>query len=604
MKKAIRFSILVVLVLLLALSCDNNASTGNNTGDASTSLFEEKTIESIGKATLDGNKTFTLEGDYKVGDGVLIKKNSRAVNNTTEGDKYYKTDSGYFLVVAQKDGSIAFEPSAMGLEEGESISIGKFNNSNDFKITVKEHKANSKHNIVEEFYYLDFTSPEFSSLNKQDVVVRLTSLNFGGKFSIITSNNVLTNNEGSKDYSEESGIGIIHVWSSEADEDVPPHRIHVVNPIDIKKGDSDIKLSSLFSILRVKASSLDEEKEYCISISGLGEETVSKIAETRYFKKTLLRNRRGEDIGIAIPYYFPEKDGGTIVYYVGHPETDALLDIDLEDFYTSLTSVDCTVSLIEKPDYVTSYNDLTDVTSDSNSAVDLQAAYDSSAGSFLTVSLRASKEKNIKIKTEKDIKGYSNGYYYYSGVSTGSGDFGLPTNKKKVNLNSICYAVVKLSKDVEEGQKIATVSEVEIKKVEMGTYTFRSDIEYPQYVSESDNQVRYSGNVFLSNNEGADFRKGKFMLDNSSIPLSIVDGDLLYNGETFSHTSYRDDGTEGRLRISAYNEDDISLTYCFEIDSFIYTSATEKSITGTVLILNGNEVKNEYKNVSFVYSEE
>ena len=69
-----------------------------------------------------------------------------------------------------------------------------------------------------------------------------------------------------------------------------------------------------------------------------------------------------------------------------------------------------------------------------------------------------------------------------------------------------------------------------------------------------------------------------------------------------SNTGFFNNGVDGRYRISGYNKEDSSILYIFDIDAFIYTSETEKSITGTVYLMKGKEVTATYKDVTFAYN--
>lgn len=75
--KAVRNIFVVLFMLALILSCDPSSGTNNAEIDKSSDAsFDEKTISAIGKLTITSTGTIRVEGDFKAGDGVLIKPGS------------------------------------------------------------------------------------------------------------------------------------------------------------------------------------------------------------------------------------------------------------------------------------------------------------------------------------------------------------------------------------------------------------------------------------------------------------------------------------------------------------------------------------------------
>ncbi len=554
--------------------------------------------------TVTGTEKFSVNGSYKVGDGVLIKagNTSRAVSqseDTTDDTTYYKTDNGYYLVMVEKEGTLEFKPEIMQLAEGETISIGKFNNTYDFEITTEEHKANNLHNISEEYYYVDFSSPEFNDLKKSDIVIRQTGLALAENFSAITGKTVY-NTYAPIDFSDESGFGIIQKRNENRQFEQPSYKIHVVNPIDIGVGKS-AALTDLFSVLRIDSSSFVSGKEYCVEISGLDSEIVTAIAKEDYFEKTVLSNAdHGYVEGLAIPYFFPED--GKIVFYIGTFEEDMMLDIDFESFYTKLTSVNCSASIIEKPEYIASAKDYNDAAGEN---VTLTAGYDSN--DFITIVFTSTKDAKINLSAADNLDGCEStmGYFYHSrgyggGISLSSGiDYDIYSGY-------MGYTVLNLAgREVKSGDEVGKIKLLEEKKITAG-HVYKHESQSIYYVSEQGE--RWEGNYFIvgAYKEGNEFRAGTFVCTSTEKELEnfyIKDGDMGQTGKEFTDTFKNYSGNDNRCRYSFSCEQD-NLTYNFEIDEFSYISATDKSITGTMIITQGATEKAKYENVSFVWQPE
>ncbi len=601
--------------------------------DSGADAFEENTIQSVGSATISGSGKIKITGNFKAGDGILIKPNTQTRALTRSGDgtdaepsgepdssqdgesntdsdtesstEYYKTGNGYYLVMAEEDGEVEIEPEKMNLSEGETVTVGKFNNENDFTITVDEFSKNNVRNILEEYYYADF-STEFTGLDKSDVVIRPTNLTGSTKVIIITKNNgVDANVEGSVDYSDETSLGLLFSVSIGTYSTEPPARLHIVNPIDLSVNDTDKKLTDLFSIVRIKADSLVSDKEYCLQITGVDADTIKAIAGNKYFQKTLLRDNQGSDCGLAIPYFSTEN--GTITYYIGSFTEDRMLDIDFESFYTGLESVNYGISIIEKPENIPSVASFTDITG--SATVTLNSLYDSS--DILTVPYKASAKSKVKLTPA--ITNYTSyGYYYYyfetgnGGCESGAGGLGLHAYKDGTNyeLNTIAYFVITLTNGgIKAGEAVATFEKKVTEKYKSGyVYTFKEGSS-GKYVSSSGAIV--DGITMFFEDEGKDFISGSFVCDSTATELaglSMEDGFYYCNGQPFGYCNTTYNGTGHRVEKHGYKEEDPTVTYFFEIEKFDYTSATEKSITGKMILLKDNKETKSFDNVSFVWT--
>lgn len=518
---------------------------------------------------------------------------------------YYTTDNGYYLVMVSEDGVLEFDSDKMDLSKGDTVTVGKFSNENDFVITYEEHSKNNVRQISEEYYYVDFNSEEFKDLDKTDIVIRQTYLS-----STNTKVCIITDKYGTDigyndalDYTGENGIGILQSFSSYPNSYMPPTRIHVVSPIDIKVGDSDKKLTELFSVIRLKADSADENKEYCLVIKGVDESAISALTSNRYFQKTLLRNVYGDNSGkVAIPYY--SSTDNTITYYIGTLPGDLMLDINFESFYTNLESINYEISLIEKPDTIPAASTFTDITSADGSEVVLSAPYSSS--DYLTVPYKSTRDERVRLYAKlNDISSY--GFYAYVNdkySGNGSRSIGTTIDAFDVSSGLTGYFLIKLkNQSVKSGDNVVISRKVAVEKAEVGkVYTF--DKDELGYVSK-DRDIVVDGVEMMANAGGKDFRAGTFKCNSTEKALkdlSIVDGYYNYNGTSFAHCSH-DYSFNAQYCFGGYREDDPSITYIFYVDEFNYSSATNKSIKGNmVLIKAGNEIGN-YEGVSFVWTE-
>ena len=603
MRKSIITVFCIFWVFCLLIGC--SPETKGQNGD-----FEGNTIQSIGSATISGTGKIKIKGDFKAGDGVLIKPStSRTLTRGEDGadtvadsesdTEYYQTDNGYYLVMAEEDGEVEIEPEKMDLSEGEEVYVGKFTNGNDFEITIAEYTQNNVRDITEEYYYADFTSGEFASLDKSDIIVRQTTRSGGGKICIITrKNGIKADVKGSVDYSSETGIGILQSVTLGNNSDEPPAKVHMVNPINLSVGDTGKKLTDLFSIIRIKADSFESGKEYCLQITGVDSKTIAVLAGNGYFRKTLLRNKWGSHAGLAIPYF--SAADGTITYYIGSFTEDRTLDIDFENFYTGLGSVNYNISIIEKPDNIPGSGEITDITPAGSTEVTLKAPYDST--DYITVAFKGTEQSKVaQTSSLKDNTSY--GYFYRNGAGkSGFGDIQLYYDYNNIYVGTLGYFVINLKEEIKKGDEIAVFKRIEVKLFEIGhVYVF--DKESRKYVSSSG--VAVNGVDLLSGRDDAGFVNGTFVCTSEEeklAGLNMKNGFFYCNDEAFGHGWLSSDGTDDRTVQYGYKEDDPSVYYYLEVDEFRYMSATDKSVTGTMILLKDNTEIASFKNVSFVWT--
>ena len=77
------------------------------------------------------------------------------------------------------------------------------------------------------------------------------------------------------------GFAVYQYTSRETGFDyIPDCKIHVVNPIDLVI-DTEVDINSLFSVLKIPA--VNDDKDYCLTISGVPAEIISRMAGVYYF---------------------------------------------------------------------------------------------------------------------------------------------------------------------------------------------------------------------------------------------------------------------------------------------------------------------------------
>ena len=168
------------------------------------------------------------------------------------------------------------------------------------------------------------------------------------------------------------------------------------------------------------------------------------------------------------------------------------------------------------------------------------------------------------------------------------------------------YTVLNLAgKEVKTGDEVGKIKLLEEKKITAGQ-VYKHETQSIYYASEQGES--WQGNYFIvsSYKEGNEFRAGTFVCTSTEKDLEnfyIKDGNMGQTGKIFTNIFKNYNGNDYRCRYSFSCEQD-NLTYNFEIDEFSYMSATEKSITGTMIITQGATEKAKYENVSFVWQPE
>lgn len=349
MKKHLVLLFSIIAFCFVLISCPNPSEEMK----PSSPILDNPSVTIIEKKTIKPGDTYTLDGEYTLKDGIVIDKaSSRAVSKT--GTKFFTTGNGSIIPLPSNDKKITISADDLGITSNTELYIGKYNVESDFMITAKEMEAKNKKGFYDEYYYVDLTDEKWASLNRDNIVVRQTSHPGDGSYSVLINESSYSNNKNVLKLDGADGFAVYQYTSRESGFDyIPDCKIHVVNPIDLVI-DTEVDINSLFSVLKIPA--VNDDKDYCLTISGVPAEIISRMAGVYYFTDFEVTQNFTDD-GV-IPYYFPKEE--KIVYHIGKIQDSFMIDLDFEEYYTKATNINVKVKLevnnyqniVNKEDYI------------------------------------------------------------------------------------------------------------------------------------------------------------------------------------------------------------------------------------------------------------
>ena len=595
MKKHLFMLFSIIAFCFVLISCPNPSEEMK----PSSPILDNPSVTVIETKSMKPGDTYTLDGEYTLKDGIVIDKaSSKAVSETS--NKFFTTGNGSIIPLPSKDKKITISASDLGITSDTNIYIGKYNVESDFMISAKEMEAKNKRGFYDEYYYVDLTDEKWSSLDKDNIVVRQTSHPGDGSYSVLINESYYSNKKDVLNLDGADGFAVYQYTSREAGfNSIPDCKIHVVNPIDLTVG-KEVEVKDLFSVLRIPA--VGDGKDYCLTISGIPEEIINRMAGVYYFTNfEVTRKFTGDGV---IPYYYPNEN--KIVYHIGKIQDSFMIDLDFEEYYTKATNINAKVTLevnnypniVNKENYI----DLTEV---ANGKLDIRAPYTSS--DYITLAFELNDV--LTVKTDYVANGLRDamGKFWSDGSS---GIFKLPFESNYTFKNAPLVAFVTLStngKTINQGDLLYTISEGQITKLKAGhTYTYKSEkVSYwnGQYFSE-DETISFLGTDF--NKElGKEFNSNVFTCNKTIEGLGTltIDNSLLKCSEiTGSGIKLGYGVTQNESKVYRYLSKE-NLLVRFEVDEIVYNSIYDKALNGTIYIVRNGE-ETVVDDVAFSYVNE
>ncbi|MDD7271620.1 MAG: hypothetical protein PUH25_07040 [Spirochaetales bacterium] len=582
MKKHLWLLFTIIAFCFVLISCPNPSEEMK----PSTPILDNPSVTIIEKKLIKPGETYTLDGEYTLRDGIVISKaTSKAISDTST--KYFKTGNGSLIPLPNKDKKITISAADLDITSNTDVYIGKYNVESDFMISAKEMEANNKRGFYDEYYYVDLTDDKWSSLNRENIVVRQTSHPGDGSYSVLINESSYSNTKDVLNLDGADGFAVYQYTTRELGfNSIPDCKIHVVNPIDLTVG-QEVEVKDLFSVLRIPVT--NDQQEYCITISGIPSEVISRMAGVYYFTNFGVTRKFTED-GV-IPYYYPSE--GKIIYHLGKIQDTFMIDLDFEEYYTKATNINAKVTLevnnypniVNKDNYI----DLSEV---ANGQLDIRAPYTSS--DYITLAFELNDV--LTVKTDYVANGLRDAMGKFWSDSS-SGIFKLPFESNYTFKKAPLVAFVTLNtngEEIKQGEVLYTISESQISKLPVGhTYTYKPiqvGYWYGQYFSEND-RISFIANDF--NHEfGEEFNNEVFTCNKTIEGLGIltINNKLLKSSEITGagiSTRYGVTQKESKVYRSFSKE---NLLVRFEVDEIVYNSIYDKALKGKIYIVrDGNE---------------
>lgn len=580
MKKHLFMLFSIIAFCFVLISCPNPSEEMK----PSSPILDNPSVTFIEKKTIKPGETYTLDGEFTLRDGIVISKaSSRAISET--GTKYFKTGNGSLIPLPNKDKKITISAADLDITSNTDVYIGKYNVESDFMISAKEMETKNKRGFYDEYYYVDLTDEKWSSLKKDDIVVRQTSHPGDGSYSVLINESSYSNNKNVLNLDGAEGFAVYQYTSREAGfNSIPDCKIHVVNPIDLSVG-KEVEVKDLFSVLRIPAT--NDQKEYCVTVTGLSKETVESIAGVYYFTNNNITRSFIRD-GV-IPYCYPEE--GKIIYHIGQVNDSFMFDLNFEPYYTKLDNISVKVKL-EENKYVPNVDNYINLSEFVDGSLDIKAPYTSS--DYITLAFVVNDIATVKTSYKLEGLRDAIGNFWSKGAS---GIFKLPFESNYTFPKAPLVAYVTLStngKEIKKDDVLYTILESQISKLSVGhTYTYspiKFDFWNGQYLSEN-SKISFIGNDF--NHEfGEEFNNEVFTCNKTIEGLGTltINNKLLKSSEITGKGISLEYGVtqkESKVYRSFSKE---NLLVRFEVDEIVYNSIYDKALKGKIYIVrDGNE---------------
>lgn len=222
-----RKSVIILFVFVLVfcfVACDlfnafdvieDNQPSNNNNAIPTTLTVDLADIKGSSKTIEVGSNTLVSMENLKLEDGVFVDTSmlSRSIESRDVGSgskNIFKTQGGGYMMVPDGNHHGEFHGYDLGIVDGViKLAFRVFGNiDNDLAITSEEYPDVKPSDLLEEFYYVSFLDPKYSSLDPSRIVV--VGPTYGGycEFSVIQFGDYEQIKEGILDFSFYPGFGL------------------------------------------------------------------------------------------------------------------------------------------------------------------------------------------------------------------------------------------------------------------------------------------------------------------------------------------------------------------------------------------------------------
>ena len=601
MRKGITLFTLILILVFTFVSCKNDTQEPGSSGSSQeTTENISNSVTVLKKIHVKAGQPYTLDGEYTLKDGIVLAnaESSRALGSSD--NNLLTTCDGHKMPLPDKDKKITFKPEDLGITTEGDIFIGKYKQTDDLTITAEEMEQKNVHGYYDEYYYIDLTDPKWADLDKSDIVVRLTSHPGDGSYSVLKDDTIFYSHRAVLDMTGKDGFAVyMYTHREQGFNHIPDCKIHITNPIDLTLG-NEITTDKLFSVLRVKPG-IDSE-EYCITITGLDENTVRTMENEYYYRNSWSNYSYVPESGV-IPYFFPKQ--GKIIYYIGEISNTFMMNLDFEPYFTGLSAINAKVKLEKRENCpgIPSYSDYIDLSVADEKGLELKAP--SSLSGYVTIPLKLKDSLTATVTTNEDFNLAGNGRYW---TKHSSGTVHFPIDSPTVFKEGpwVGYIVINTGmKVIPEGTILFTIKQAEpIPLLASGhIYTYVSEktgVWNGKYKCLIHSNCESILSVDFNQEKGKVFSSGEFLcnleLDKIGTPI-IKDGWLRYSNKSLQIRKSNNGQTAKESKTSKSCSND-TMNIQFEMDEIRYISDTDKSMSGKLIIVEDGKEKT-YENVVF-----
>lgn len=328
----------VIATLFLFAGCRNEAETLQSV-DLS-SLEKGGTLE-IKRVT---SRTRLELTDFSLKDGVYIEVGNSSRGTTSRGDSdnsLYEKQSGSFIPVPDESGTAAFSASSLKIGKQADVTVHKMQNlDDDFRISSDEPAYAGKRGLVEEYYYVDFSDPRWTGLDRSEIVVFWDCDGFGGG-KVIQHGQLSRSRNGVFDLSDPSieGFGV-YLYSILDGDTYSFIDARIMNPLH--PGSSPTALTEKNNILMI-----DEQGsgEYKLEVAFNGDDAQSAAIDLwkygildAYYTDGSFRQGLIKELDI---------DNCVLTYHLGVVDKAFLYTLELPSSGTSFTYGNATIRLLK-----------------------------------------------------------------------------------------------------------------------------------------------------------------------------------------------------------------------------------------------------------------
>ena len=327
-----RIPLVILLTLVLLVSCENSPKKDALAEPVVVTIdLSDLGIGGSITKTVSGNAEFQLKG-LDLSDGVVIidgnfSKSLSTGKGGSGSDSLFKREDGTFIPVPDKDKEAKFYGADISSLDLTTIHFKKLRLDDDFKIAQTEYPGRT--GVEEEFYYLNFFSPQWQNLDRSEVVFWVAAAGHYG-CSLIHWNTIRKahNLKQVFDFSNpyfNTGLGIdlYGVLSSNSPDQC--FRLYVLSPIELNEDETiSIDGSRGLNIFKVQASE-NQEKTYKVVLT-FSKNDYSKLnyesfhTYARYYDGTM----RDDEL---IPFF--NEETSTVELEIGKIDSAFIFNLDM-----------------------------------------------------------------------------------------------------------------------------------------------------------------------------------------------------------------------------------------------------------------------------------